>query len=110
MGHPVQIFGEPFLQPGMLSSRQHGCSAQIRNRARHFHEMNRVYDTDASAGKAAVDGLRVLQVGIHPCGGIQEPGAKVAGGVLRVHPVSGDQPSRCQCRHLLAESNQGVAM
>src|SRR6266581_553198 len=72
--------------------------------------MNRVYDTDPSSSDAAVDSLSVLQVGIHPCRRIYEPGAKVAGGVLGIPPVSRDQPGRCQRRHLQTESNQGMAM
>src|SRR5258708_869595 len=72
--------------------------------------MNRVYDANASASEAAVNGLRVLQVGAHPRRWIEEPGAKVAGGVLRIRPLPRDQPGRCQCRHLDAESDQGVAM
>src|SRR5260370_23500320 len=72
--------------------------------------MNRVYDTDAPSRETAVNGLGVLQVGIHPRRWIPEPGAKVAGGVLRVPPVLRDQPRRRQRRHLHAESNQRMTM
>jgi len=60
-----------------------------------------------STGSSAIDGAHI---GIHPCRRIHEPGAKVAGGVLGIPPVSRDQPGRCQRRHLQAESNQGMAM
>src|SRR5882724_2525395 len=72
--------------------------------------MNRVYDADASSYGAAMDGLGVLQIGIHPCRWIQEPGAEMAGCVLGIRPLSGVQPGGCQGRHLHAESNQGMAM
>src|SRR5882724_1336558 len=72
--------------------------------------MNRIYDADASSREATVDGLRVLEIGTHPCRWIKEPGAKVLSGMLRVPLVLRDQPGRGQRRHLQAESNQGVSM
>ena len=52
--------------------------AQDLDGARDLDQVDGIDDADAAAGDAAVDGLRVEQVRVHPCLGVDEPGAQMA--------------------------------
>jgi hypothetical protein len=57
-----------------------------------------------------VDRLRVLEVRGHDRLGIDEPGPQVAGGVLGVLLVPGEQPGARQGRHLQRQAHHGLAV
>ncbi len=78
--------------------------------ARDFDEMECVDDADAAAFVEAEDGLRVLEVGVHARGGIDEPGAEMLCGVGGVLALAGELPCCGQRGDLNAEADEGFAM
>jgi len=73
--HPGQIILEPLRDRAKLSHRQRRRVFQNLDCARDFYQMNRVNDAGAATGCAPMNGLRILQIRIHPRAFINEPGA-----------------------------------
>ena len=57
-----------------------------------------------------MDGLGVLEVWIHPRVRIDEPGAKMSGGMSGIVAAVCDDPCRGKSGHFQAEANEGLAM
>src|SRR5436190_19013020 len=72
--------------------------------------MNRIDDPSTSPGSNAVNGLRVLQVGIHTRPLIKKPGAQMLCCFGRIAPVVRYLPGSNKCGHLYAEAHESAAM
>ena len=70
--------------------------------------MQRVDDPRAPAREPPLDGLRVLQVGVHARSLVHKPGAQVRGGVIGVLANLGDLVRRGQRGHRQAEPYHGA--
>ncbi len=73
-------------------------------------EVEGVDDAVVTAGADAVDGLCVLEVGVHAGGGCDEPGAEVVCGVCSVPFLAGDLPGGDEGRYLEAQADEGEAV
>jgi hypothetical protein len=72
--------------------------------------MNRVDDTCASSGEAAVNRLRVFEIRIHARRIVDEPGSEVQRGAVGIALVVRDLPRRAERGHFDTQTHQGLAM
>lgn len=104
----MKIFGEPALNLGGCFEGtgvgQDGCCAC------GFDEMEGVDDAYAAAFVEAEDGLGVLEVWVHPCGGIDEPGVEMEAGVGGVFFVAGEEPCSRESWDDETEAHHGLAV
>ncbi len=75
-----------------------------------FDEVERVDNSYAAAVVEIEDGLRVLEVRVHLCGGVDEPGAQMFRSMIGVLLFGGQLPCGCERRNDEAESHHGFAM
>ena len=105
-GHPLNVLGEPLLDAVPIG-RRHG---DLVRRARHFHQVQGVDNPGAAPREAPVDGLGVLQIGIHAGGRVHEPGAQMQRRVVGVLALAGNLVGGRQRRHDEAQADHGAAV
>jgi hypothetical protein len=76
----------------------------------YFDEMEGIDDAYASAFVQAEDGLCVLEVGVHLCGGIYEPCTQMFGGVVGVLFLTGELIRSDEGRDQQAQADHRFAM
>src|SRR5258705_4456687 len=76
----------------------------------HFHQVNRVYNTNATSGKPSVNRLSVLEVGIHPSLLVNKPCFEMSDRVSGVARIFSQLPGGNNRRDLHTQAHQITTM
>ena len=79
---PVQVVAKPILHRDLGRGIKCFGAVQGANPQRHFGQMHGVDQASGAARAHALDRLRILEVGVHPGRGIDQPDAQLAHGRL----------------------------